>query len=83
MSKNSAFSSFADATDQEVVVPTQYSTNNDALTVQELLIILQNIIAKDPSAKNTPIAVAELYSLRPAIVVSIENGKVVIADSYV
>ena len=79
MSKNSAFSSFADAAQQELT-NTEYFGANGVLTVQELIDILQTIVSKNPSAKDAPAAFAEGGSIIPAYSVAIHNGEILICE---
>ncbi len=82
-SKSSAFSSFANqaevsATQQAAI----YRARHGQLTVGELLRILENVVRKDPEAREMPVFHVEFGGLVPSTVVEVEEDKLVIAGNH-
>jgi hypothetical protein len=79
---SSPFAHFARVAENTNTTNMTFTTKNDSLTVQELIHILQTMLKKDPSIKDTTVFIAESGYLSSAILVSLENDKVIIADSH-
>ncbi len=73
-SKSSTFSEQA----QQAI----YRTRHGQLTVGELFRILENVLRKDPEAKNMPVFHVEFGGLVPSTVVEVEDDKLVIAGNH-